>query len=247
MKSLIFAGLFVISGLSQADELYSKDVKKNICAEISYQMEEDFHVNQFDHVDCWKGQFEVTKTRADQASHEVTLLNVKFAVEQKNMTIYGTAEAVRVFQVLSDGNIKRSWSARKVKINVNDNRAPGAIIEELFEDLSFGNGDAGISKKPSSFSKEDMIKDIEKALPNEEEEDSCTYITSGSDEWALSDLSEHTDEIPAFIKELKKQGKVRGVVSRIYDEGESEYCSHYYFRILLNDGTYIYIDLDFTT
>ena len=250
MKSLIFAGLLATSGLVQAEELYSKDVKNVICIEIADALEDDFHVNQFDYATCMKGDFTVSEALKDEASGEVTILKVKFEVEQKNLVVSGKADAIRTFQVLSTGNIQRRWAARSVKINVNDQRDPAAIIEQLFDDLNFGNGDAGISKKPASFTKADMIKDIEEALPNydeEEEEDGCKYYTTTDDSSALSDLFDHTEELPAFIKELKKQGKVKGVVSRIYDEGESEYCSHYYFRILLEDGTYIYIDLDFTT
>ncbi|MFX3675446.1 MAG: hypothetical protein ACN6I6_00260 [bacterium] len=250
MKSLIFAGLLAATSFVQAEELYSTDIKKGICSELEYELEDSHHVNQFDSSMCMASEFSVTKTLRDQATNEVTLLKIDYKINQPSLVVSGKAQAIRTFRVQSDGNIKKAWAASILKTNVNDQRDPAAILDLLFEDLEFGNGDAGISKKPASFTKADMIKDIEDALPDydeEEDEDGCKYYTTTDDNSALSDLKQHTREIPEYIKELQEQGKVKGVVSRIYDEGESEYCSHYYFRILLEDGTYIYLDLDFTT
>lgn len=247
MKSLVFASLVLVCANSFASELYSKGGKKEICSSAKYRLQQDFRVYQFDEKKCLEGDFEVTKTLNDAASGELTILNVKYSFSQPMLQVSGTATLIRNFKVDSDGQIKKSWYVGNNDLNLNDQRNFSTVFNQLLDELSFGNGDGYVKNVGTSFTRADAIKEIENALQDSEEEDGCRYSTTTSDSWALSDLDRHADDLTDFVKELKKQGKVKAVIARQFEEGESEYCSHYYFRILLNDGTYVILDLDFTT
>ena len=248
MKHFIFAGLALFSGLVQAEELGSKTIKTKICFEASDILSDDYRFNQFDQKKCEAGNFEVTEKLYDQTTSELTVLKIKFEFSQKELEVAGKAVAVRTFNVDGNGQITKSWSVRSTNLNAADDRSYASIINQMFdEDFNFGNGDGGVSQVSSSMTLVEVVKDIEQDLPNDEDADGCKYVTTSETKYAINDLSYQADDLGEYIKKLNKQGKVKAVVSRMYDEGGSEYCSNFYFRILLEDGTYIYLDLDFTT
>lgn len=246
MKSLVFASLLALSATVQAEVLYSKDARNSICSEASYELEDRFRLNSFDGKSCMAGDFEVTRKLTDNETGELTVMQVKYSFTQPKMQVSGEAEVVRIFRVDASGQIKKTWATRSIKLKVDDQRAYADLINELFDETNFGNGYGEVVSRPVSFSVAQMEAELEEALPNEEDS-SCVYATTTSTSWALSDLRYQDQTTYDFLKELKKQGKIKAAVSRVYDDGESEYCSHYYYRILLEDGTYVILDLDFTT
>lgn len=247
MKHYIFAALALFSGAIQAESLQSKSIKSGICSDAAYTLQDEYRFQSFDEKSCMNGGFNVVEKLYDQATSELTLMKISFEFSQKNLEVNGKAIAVRSFKVDATGQVSKSWVVRSTTIDVSDQRSFASIINQMFDgdDFNFGNGDGGVSQVASSMTEAEIIKDIEEALPSDEE--GCQYATTSEKKWALNDLDDHSEELADYIRTLEKDGKVKAVVSRTYDDGESEYCSHYYFRILLEDGTYIYLDLDFTT
>lgn len=246
MKLLVFTSLLGLAFVAHAEELYSTDAKKSICSQAADELEDRFRLNSFDSKSCMAGSFDVVKKLTDNTSGEITVMKVKYAFTQPKMQVSGEAEVVRNFRVDSSGQIQKSWYARSIKVKVDDQRAYADLINELFDETNFGNGYGEVVSRPVTFSVDQMAAELEEALPNEEDS-SCEYTTTTSTSWALSDLRYQDQTTFDFFKELEKQGKIKAAVSRTFEDGESEYCSHYYYRILLDDGTYVILDLDFTT
>ncbi len=248
MKYYIIASLALFSGLMQAEELLSKTIKSGICSDAGYILKDEYHFEDFNDKACQAGGFNVTEKLYDQATSELTMMKINFGFSQKNLDVNGDAVAVRTYKIDGAGQITKSWAVRSTTLEVNDERSYASIINQMFDnDFNFGNGDGGVSQVSPTMTEAEIIKDIEEALVDSDEDDGCKYATTTEKKWALNDLDYQSEELADYIRGLDKAGKVKAVVSRTYDEGESEYCSYYYFRILLQDGTYIYLDLDFTT
>ncbi|MCE3014206.1 MAG: hypothetical protein LW878_14200, partial [Proteobacteria bacterium] len=113
-------------------------------------------------------------------------------------------------------------------------------------DYNMGNGDLTIESKPG-FGLREARKELTQMLEN----GSCKYETySGIDssfsDWAFKENLRST-KLGTLLQMANKQGKLKAAVHRIYADGESEYCSHYYYIFIFTDSTVLYVLIDQTT
>jgi len=125
-------------------------------------------------------------------------------------------------------------------------------LETLADKANVANGNAGVVVYDvSTFSYVDAVKRIEDGLPDGDDADSCKFVTTLSTQGSIDELGSHFfgDDSAKELKKLKDQGKIKHVISRIWDgiSGDSEYCSYYHFDIYTTEGLLLFLDYDHTT
>jgi|GEM_PF-2384769 len=257
IKNVFFIVIFTsLTFVTQAEEtLKSKDVKKSLCSDLEVRAYDEFEMN-FDEASClWSGDFTIVEKTYNPNIRNYSNLLLKFTVKQSNIIFSGKAEAFRIIRFNSKGEMVLTWNTRNLKLKIKDKRAWQTIFNQILDDsgIDIHNGDAGISKVGSHFGLAEIKADLLKSLPGygnpetDSEYDFCSYSTEEGLDSVLYNLKYHGGGFKDFLIFLKKQGQIKEAVYRGHDDGASEYCSHYFYRILTNDNHLIYVDIDLTT
>lgn len=237
-----------------AKPLKSSSIRKLLCSDLEAKVYSE--LTQIDEKKCAKeGKFYVTGTTFDQTLGTTSVLNISFTYEENNIVMKGTASAVRVVRYLANGERKLSWNTVDLKVQTTDGRGYEDLFNQIFDsgDINTHNGDAGIYNVAPEYSFTEMVKDLESSLENygnpetDREYDFCLYSTSTDTDSVIEYMGDYSSELETLLQQMKKKGQIKGAAFRGYEDGASEYCSNYYFRVLTIDGKVIYVDFDFTT
>jgi hypothetical protein len=243
MKFLILIALMSASAFA-TEPLKSEKLKQKICSGMSYEVE-DVNDNFYDVQEtCMKGSFNVVNKQYNEALKTVLYLKVEVAFAASEYAVTGTAELFKNITATASGQIKTSWKYQISDFDLEDKRGMEGILEDLldWENVNYHNGDGGFSKKTISY--QEALKNLNSDL---EESEDCQYYTVEDSRSALYHLQDHSEEVYEFIKGQIKKDNIEYILHRGFDDGESEYCSYYYFSIMTKDGYFIYLDFDFTT
>lgn len=246
MKSLLLI-LIASVATSNAAPLKSKTVKELICSRLeSYAYDE----TNIDEADCTKkAKFDVTSTQYNPQIGSVSVMKVNFKYDYKKFKFSGKVEVFRTVNFDSNGEMVLGWNSRNFKAETVDNRSYVDVFNELFDndDVNVHNGDAGIITAKPGTTEADLVKSLEESLGPENHGDSCEFSTVTGIDDVNYYMKDYSDDLYKLFKNMEKKGQIKAAAFRGFEDGESEYCSYYYFQILTNDGKIIYIDFDFTT
>ncbi len=261
MRLLSFVLLLSASGLCvpafSLTELNSSRLRGYICDEINHEIkyqDEYFYYGDLDKKSCLKGSFLITDAVFDKTLNKTTLMKVSFQTEAKPFKLEGSIDIFLSIEIGKDGKSKQKWLVRNLDLEAIDQRPSAEVIEGMIQQdqIDVGNGDFGAKKVSAIPSEKDILADLEKALEDhgdssDSEYSFCRYTNDTTAEYVIRSLKEHSEILALFVEKQKKAGKLVRSVMRGYDDGASEYCSHYYFEFYLEDGTHIWINIDQTT
>ena len=265
MFGFILAALMSVSVISMAASadvstvfssmgpLRSKPLRNLICEEIRHEFEDQageyLYFGRLNQKDCAAGKFTVTKSVYDDTLKTTTLLDVAFETAFSNFVIKGTSRIGLNISVDRQGLISKSWKILESNVAVEDSRSVSEVLQDYFkfEKLDFHNGSYSLDPAVAGLTTKDLVSDLERMLEDGEEPDSCRYVNEESPKSALWYLKEYAPELAAYLEPKLKTGEILLAVSRTYDAGESEYCSHYFFEIVTKDGLRVSLQFDFTT
>lgn len=242
-------GLLLFSSLSfAAQELKSKDIKNKICARLQQELTLRDDTIVFEAKKCQASVMNIVSSQRDPRLNEVTMMTIQYNFDLKDLNVSGPSVVVTTFTPGLNGELTKSWSVRSVQPTLSDKRNVIEMIKEEVQvgDYNMGNGNLTIANKPG-FGLREARKELTQMLEN----GSCKYETySGIDssfsDWAFKE-NVRSSKLGTLLQMANKQGKLKAAVHRIYADGESEYCSHYYYIFIFNDSTVLYILIDQTT
>lgn len=110
------------------------------------------------------------------------------------------------------------------------------------------SGDMGIEfiNDGKPISQANMAFELERSLPDDP--GFCQYSTITDNKESLKILAEsHNSKASEVMQELDELGKIAHITLRKYSEGERTLCSYAYYRIVLTNGSMIWLDFDFTS
>ncbi len=249
MKCLVAFGLILFSSLSfGSQELKSKDIKNKICSRISQELTDNDETINFEIKSCVSSLMTIISSFRDSRLNEVTMMTIQYNFSLQDLSVTGQSVVVTNLTPGLNGELTKTWVVRSVDSKISDNRNIIEMIKEEVRvgDYSVGNGDISTQSKPN-FGLREARKELTEMLEN----GSCKYATysgieSTLSDWGFKEMIRGT-KLGTLISMAKDQGKLKTAVHRIYDEGESEYCSHFYYIFIFNDSTVLYILIDQTT
>jgi len=231
-----------------SQELKSRDIKNKICESLKQETSLRDETINFDSKQCQNSIMKIVSSQRDSRLNEVTVMTVEYNFDLKDLNISGKSIVVTNFTPGLNGELTKSWLVRSVDSTLSDKRNVIEMIKEEVRigDYNMGNGDLTIENKPG-FGLRQARSELTQMLEN----GSCKYETySGIDstfsDWSFKEMIRST-KLGTLIQMAHKQGKLKAAVHRIYADGESEYCSHYYYIFIFNDSTVLYILIDQTT
>ncbi len=253
MGSMIAASLPELSSASATQPLRSAPLKRLICEEIRYKFEDQAEKHLFfgrlSQKDCVAGRFVVTKSVYDNALKTTTLLEVEFETGFGKFAIAGNAKLGLAITADRQGLISKSWKVLESGVAIEDSRAVSDVLKDYFEfeKVDFHNGSFSLDPAAKGLTSKDLVFDLEQMLEDGEAPDSCRYLNEESPTGAIEYLKEYAPDLAAYLEAKLAAGEIALAVSRTYDSGESEYCSHYFFEIVTKDGLRVSLQFDFTT
>jgi hypothetical protein len=248
-KLLAAMTLSVVSFSALANNtLRSAAIKKSICDSVEYKV--DDQVPAFSTTKCLGGTFNITRSVRDPRTNTVTIMDVSFNLAMNPYTITGNARLNALLRPDETGRMVQTWAVQNTQASVVVSGDIMTSLNALFAQdgeplFDIGNGDYTYEKIPG-YTLARAKKDLEERLEN----DSCEYETSVGTDYvleALSDYDRSAPEVMVLLEQASKSKKIKGAVAREYSDGESEYCSHYYYTIIFTDGTVLAINIDQTT
>jgi len=235
--------------------LRSAAIKKSLCNSISSELYGE--VDPFSMSKCEAGAFTIARSVRDPRTNAVTLMDVNYTMKMLNVNISGKAQVAAVSTPDSNGRMVQSWSTRSTKSTVTMTgdiiSAITATVNSEDVEIDVHNGGYTIGKRPG-YTAAKARKDLEASLansnPDEEYSSGCVYETYEGVESTLTDHT-FTQVVPSVLlrqlEQASRQKKIKAALHRIYEDGESEYCSNYNYIIIFTDGTVLDIDVDQTT
>lgn len=231
--------------------LRSKAIKENVCTSIELRVDSEVH--SFSTTQCVAGKFLITRTVKDPRTNTVTLMDVSFDIPMAPYAITGTARVSALLRPDATGRLVQTWVTQNTTAKVSVTGDVMVALRALFAgdryDLfSTHNGDYSLSTIPG-YTVAKAKKDLAKTLSNDPDS-SCRYSTYEGVESVVGDLlrEDGTDEeVSTLLEQAMKNKKIKGAVTRGYEDGESEYCSHYYYTIIFTDGSVLSVNYDRTT
>ena len=181
-------------------------------------------------------------------------MDINYTMTMASVSISGKAQVAAMSAPDRNGRMVQTWTTRATQSTVT---AVGDIIQAITATVNddevvidVHNGDYDISKRPG-YTLAKARKDLETSLSNDPES-SCKYETYEGVESTLTDstLVEVIGDSSTLKRQLDqaaRQNKIKAALHRIYEDGESENCSHYYYTIIFTDGTVLNINVDQTT
>lgn len=269
MKSILILSLVFFAGLSQAESVKSKSIKKAICSSLESSIyDEDIALLTIDEEDCVKsGSFEVLNKTYKEFEGETYLSEIEIDYSYKpvaGVEIAALAEAVRVLTTFR-GETKKSWDSNVLVYDVVDSRDKIQLIkdymdsDETYDDLDVGNGDHGYYTTNKQGL--EAIASGDKAAieaffaPEIDEEDNyCEakahngYDISVEFLDSVTSYGNYPNGLMSLVESLKADGKLVHATSVIENNDEdSENCSTYTFEFMFSDGTVVYVSYSWTT
>lgn len=231
--------------------LRSKAIKESVCTAIEYKVDSEVH--SFSTTQCLAGKFLIARTITDPRTNTVTLMDINFTVAMAPYEIAGTARVSALLRPDANGRLVQSWVTQNTTAKVTITGDIMAALKALFTadryDLfSTHNGDYSLSTMPG-YTVAKAKKDLAESLSNDPDS-SCRYETYEGTDSVVGDLLREdgtNEDVTTLLEQALKTKKIKGAVSRSYEDGESEYCSHYYYTIIFTDGSVLFVNYDRTT
>jgi hypothetical protein len=243
----------------KSSELRSAELRRLICDDLTVElndMDKYFYSGELDVDACVEdGQFTITDSVYDQGLKTTTLMKITFSAPLAPFVAAGTASLALKLETDSKGRVSKSWIARDLDYEAADQRSVAEVIEYLFDETEVDtrNGDYGSKMSERTPTVREIEQTLEELLENgsddENSEDysTCSYSNTTNPQYTLRDLVEYAPDLGRYLERLFVEGLVEHAVVRSYEDGESEYCSHYYFEIYLKDGLRIWVHRADTT
>lgn len=249
---LLAVSLSLTSLSALADNtLRSKAIKESVCSAIEFKV--DSEVPSFSTTLCLAGKFTIARTISDPRTNTVTMMDINFTVAMAPYEITGTARTSALLRPDASGRMIQSWVTQNTTAKVSVTGDIMASLKALFAadryDLfSTHNGDYSLVAMPG-LTVAKAKKDLAESLSNDPESD-CKYATYEGVDSVVGDLLKEdgtNEDVATLIEQAAKNKKIKGAVTRGYEDGESEYCSHYYYTIIFTDGSVLFVNYDRTT
>jgi hypothetical protein len=225
------------------EDLSSIEIKHDLCDLI----EASYYPNNS--IDCSKVNARVVK----KFESNTTLTMMDIVAKNDRYTCTARSKLVLAGQhVDQNGDIVNTPSSWKTSLDECTTNDVKAHLEAIADAANIANGDAGVMAFDiQNFKYIEAVKELEKALVNETDADSCKFVTTRSTQGSLDNLDNNNfgDSAASELKKLKDLGKIKHIISRSWDgsSGDSEYCSYYYFDIYTIDGQHLYLHYNHTT
>lgn len=239
MKSLLLL-LFVmlISSNLFAGELRSLDARREICYTAFDIFEIDVFTRSGDRYvqNCIQSsKMTVLNTFKDEKTNKINHLLVRATVGHRNLNVTFVSHLTLKKR---DGELV--WVTKNYEVkSFGDGLSTEEFLEDISEDAMVHNGDVRIERfNPKKFNSDKEYTKLEKDLPDE---GSCQYANF---DYAFEEI---TEEVERIERKLKQKGIFFKRISRTYEDGESEYCSHFYYYIYTTDGFILKLYYDYTT
>ncbi len=114
--------------------------------------------------------------------------------------------------------------------------------------IEISNGEIGIEQvedNSSIISQENIVFELERNL--EEDPGFCSYETQKDSTKILKTMDAfHAQELATFLTDMKEKGLIAHISYRGFMDGNVKDCSYFYYRVILSDGSLIWIDFDYT-
>ncbi len=230
--------------------LRSAAIKKSLCNSIEVELYDQ--VEPFSMSKCEAGTFTIARSVRDPRSNTVTLMDIAYSMSMLNVSISGKAQVAAVSTPDRNGRMVQSWNTRSTKSTVSVTgdiiAAITATVNSEDVEIDIHNGDYSIEKRPG-YTAAKARKDLAESLSSDPES-SCKYETYEGVESTLTDYT-FTQVVPSVLmrqlEQASRQKKIKAALHRIYEDGESEYCSNYNYILIFTDGTVLDIRVDQTT
>jgi hypothetical protein len=231
--------------------LRSKAIKESVCVAIENKV--DLEVPSFSSTQCLAGKFLIARTITDPRTNTVTMMDINFTVTMAPYEIAGTTRVAALLRPDTTGRMVQSWLTQNTTAKVTVTGDIMASLKALFAadryDLfSTHNGDYSLDTLPG-YTVAKAKKALAESLSNDPDS-SCKYSTYEGVESVVGDLLKEdgtNEDVSTLLTQLMKNKKIKGAVTRGYEDGESEYCSHYYYTIIFTDGSVLFVNYDRTT
>ncbi len=242
--------LMSLSALAD-NTLRSKAIKESVCQAIEYKV--DSEITAFSTTQCLAGKFLIARTITDSRTNTVTMMDINFTVAIAPYEIKGTARVSALLRPDTTGRMVQSWVTQNTTANVTVTGDIMVSLKALFANdrydlFSTHNGDYGLYAEPG-YTLAKARKDLTDSLSNDPDS-SCVYSSYEGVESVVGDLIEEDGtnaDVVKLLGQAMKNKKIKGAVARGYEDGETEYCSHQYYRIIFTDGSVLYVNFDRTT
>jgi hypothetical protein len=227
------------------EPLTSNEIKQNLCKLIK----SEYYQQSWVSYPCDKLEANIVKKF--ESNNVLTMIDIKAKDERFSCTARATLVLAGQY-VDQNGDIVSTLSSWKTDLKECSPLNLGAHLESIADGANIGNGDSAVVQYDmQTFKYIDAVNAIESSLENQNDADSCKFVTTRSTQGSLDDLNNlNTDDKSSEeLQKLKDQGKIKHIISRQWDgnSGDSEYCSYYYFSIYTNEGQLLYLNYDYTT
>lgn len=252
LKISLALGLLISTTIYADNTLRSEPLKKSICSNVESDLYRYDDAISFDLNSCTKGSFVIAGSTRDPRTNIVTLMKINYSFKLGQIAVTGNAQLAASSMPDNNGRMTTTWTVRSTQSSFKD---PRDIVQMIREELDLAsdndridmhNGDFDIASRPG-FGLREARRNLSQALEN----GSCKYETTSGIDYVLGDfyLNEGIgrSKLPDLLRRAKAQKKIKAAVMREYEDGESEYCSHYYYYIIFTDGTVLNFNMDLTT
>ena len=231
--------------------LRSKAIKESVCQAIEYKV--DSEITAFSTTQCLAGKFLIARSITDSRTNTVTMMDINFTVAMAPYEIAGTARVSALLRPDNTGRMVQSWVTQTTTAKVTVTGDIMVSFKALFANdrydlFSTHNGDYSLDTLPG-YTVAKAKKALAESLSNDPDS-SCRYETYEGVDSVVGDLLKEegtNDDVSTLLAQLQKNKKIKGAVSRVYEDGESEYCSHFYYTIIFTDGSVLFVNYDRTT
>lgn len=250
-STILAVALSLMSTAALADNtLRSATIKKSLCGSIEVELYDQ--VEPFSQTKCQAGTFTIARSVRDTRTNAVTLMDINYSMTMLSVTINGKAQVAAAFAPDRNGQMVQTWNTRSTASTVTTNgdiiAAITATVNSEDIEIDVHNGDYSIGKR-AGYTAAKARKDLETSLENNPES-SCVYETYEGVDSTLGDYT-FKEVVPSVLmrqlEQASRQKKIKAALHRVYEDGESEYCSYYYYTIIFTDGTVLDINVDQTT
>lgn len=247
MKLLGLVAVLIISSAFAGEELRSKKLRAQICGSVLYKANNtlDHEEVEFDEKKCVRNaSIKIDKTISNSTLDQVVIMQLTFKFEDQEIVVVSDVELKKVINFNSNGEIVSKWSISDVQIDLTDNRDFEAMLDSIFNEwdsVNVGNGDLYSNTPEVPVT----LESIEQLFDEIQSDTDCTFYADYDVDSVLSELGRYSDRLESILDANKDQIKYAALLA--YEDGESEYCSLWYFKIVLKSGKVLYIDIDYTT
>lgn len=248
MKTLISTFLILGSVSSFAGtKLRSKTLRSLVCTATLSDVEDsiEFENMNLSTADCVKNaKISLENSIRNEVINQAVIMETSLRYDVKDIEISSDVQLKKTINFNSDGEMVTKWNSFDVQVNVEDNRDFESILDGIFSDydsVDIGQGDLGYDSPESPVT----LAEIEEEFEEIQSDTECRFYSDFDTDSVIYEIKDRSYKLYKILKNNKDKIKYAALLS--YDDGPSEYCSLWYFKIVLKSGKVLYIDVDYTT